>query len=182
MFIPPMPLGLIYEVQMKYRPSLLDNVQHWKVSEDDDEVNRFMQVIDEFSEMDIDQENEALEESHHPQLRNKNGKDSIVHPPNNQIPKGLVPLEKLFDQNDVPYKVAQKEGQTAVCKHNIGSPSQPRYINLSTHLSADQSAEYCNLMKQFADVFPWEYSDLKTYDKRIIQHKIPLVKDTIPFK
>eukprot|EP00253_Pinus_taeda_P030356 PITA_30356 len=27
-----------------------------------------------------------------------------------------------------------------------------------------------------------EYSDLKTYDKNIIQHKIPLEKDTIPFK
>jgi hypothetical protein len=37
-------------------------------------------------------------------------------------------------------------------------------------------------MKQFADVFAWEYSDLKTYDKNIIQHKIPLEKDTIPFK
>eukprot|EP00253_Pinus_taeda_P003642 PITA_03642 len=37
-------------------------------------------------------------------------------------------------------------------------------------------------MKQFADVFAWEYSDLKTYDKKIIQHKIPLEKDTIHFK
>eukprot|EP00253_Pinus_taeda_P002601 PITA_02601 len=37
-------------------------------------------------------------------------------------------------------------------------------------------------MKQFANVFAWEYSDLKTYDKKIIQHKIPLEKYTIPFK
>lgn len=37
-------------------------------------------------------------------------------------------------------------------------------------------------MEQFANVFAWEYSDLKTYDKKIIQHKIPLEKDTIPFK
>ena len=37
-------------------------------------------------------------------------------------------------------------------------------------------------MKQFADVFAWEYCDLKTHDKNIIQHKIPLEKDTIPFK
>jgi hypothetical protein len=140
MFIPPMPPRLVYEVQMKYRPSLPDNVQHWKVFEDDDEVNRFLQVIDEFSEMQIDQENEALEESPQSQLRNKIGKDSIVQLPSNHIPKGLIPLERLFDQNDVPYKAAQKEDQSAVCKHDIGSPGQPRYINLSTHLSADQSA------------------------------------------
>jgi len=37
-------------------------------------------------------------------------------------------------------------------------------------------------MKQFADVFAWEYGDLKTYEKKIIQHKIPLEKDTKPFK
>ena len=37
-------------------------------------------------------------------------------------------------------------------------------------------------MKEFADVFAWEYSDLKTYDIAIIQYRIPLEKDTIPFK
>ena len=82
----------------------------------------------------------------------------------------------------MPYKATQKEDQSAVCKYDIGSPDQPQYVNLSTHLSVDQSAEYCNLMRQFADVFAWEYRDLKTYDKDIIQHKIPLEKDTIPFK
>ena len=138
---------------MQYRPSLPDNVQHWKVFEDDDEVNRFLQVIDEFSEMQIDQENEALEESPHSQLRNKIGKDSIVQLPSNHIPKGLIPLERLFDQNDVTYKAAQKENQSTVCKNDIGSPGQPRYINMSSHLSANQSSEYCNLMKQFADAF-----------------------------
>ena len=74
----------------------------------------------------------------------------------------------------MPYKAAHR--------HNIGSPEQPRYINLSTNLSAAQCSEYYNLMKQFVDVFVWEYSDPKTYDKKIIQHKIPLEKDTIPFK
>jgi len=38
MLIPPMPPRLMYQVQVKYKPSLLDNVQHWKFFEDDDEV------------------------------------------------------------------------------------------------------------------------------------------------
>jgi len=37
-------------------------------------------------------------------------------------------------------------------------------------------------MRKFVDVFAWEYSDLNTYDKNIIQHKILLEKDTTPFK
>lgn len=86
-----------------------DNVQHWKAFEDDDEVNRFQQVIDEFYEKQIDQENESLEERPQSQLKNIIGKDSIVQLPSNHIPKGLVSLEKLFNQNDVPYKAAQKE-------------------------------------------------------------------------
>lgn len=63
---------------MKYRPSLPDNVQHWKFFNDDDEINRFLQVIDEFSEMQIDQENEVMEENPKSQLRNKIGKNTIV--------------------------------------------------------------------------------------------------------
>ena len=182
MFIPPMPPMLVYEVQIKYRPSLPNNGQHWKAFEDDDEVNRFLQVIDEFSEMKIDQKNETLEESPQPQLQNRIGQDSIVQLHNNRIPKGLVPLEKLFDHNDVHHKISQKEYQFVVHRHNIGSPDHPKDINLSAHLSAAQRSEYCTLMKQFADVFTLEYNDLKTYDKNIIQHKIPLEKDTIPFK
>ena len=37
-------------------------------------------------------------------------------------------------------------------------------------------------MKEFVDIFAWKYSDLKTYDTNIIQCRIPLEKDTIPFK
>ena len=37
-------------------------------------------------------------------------------------------------------------------------------------------------MKEFVDIFAWEYSDMKTYDTDTIQHRIPLEKDTIPFK
>jgi len=78
LFIPPSPPKLVYEIQMKYRPSLPDNVHHWKVFDDDEELNRFLQVIDEFFEMQIDQNNDALLEAPKSQLRDKIGKNSIV--------------------------------------------------------------------------------------------------------
>ena len=67
-------------------------------------------------------------------------------------------------------------------EHNIGSQYHPKFINLSSELIADQKSELCSLMKEFPDVFAWEYSDLKTYDIDIIQHRIPMEKDTIHFK
>ena len=63
MFIPPMPPKLNYEIQVKYRPSLPHNVKFWKVFENDDELSKFLQVVDEFFDMHIDQENLNLEES-----------------------------------------------------------------------------------------------------------------------
>jgi len=42
MFIPPMPPKLNYEIQVKYRPSLPDNVKFWRVFENDDELSKFL--------------------------------------------------------------------------------------------------------------------------------------------
>ena len=91
-------------------------------------------------------------------------------------------MEELFDHNDIPFKLAKRELDPTVQEQNIGSQSHPKLINLSTGLIAGQKSEFCSLMKEFANVFAWEYSDLKTYDTNIIQHRIPLQKDTNPFK
>ena len=63
LFVPPLPPRLSYDIQVKYRPSLPDNVKFWKVFENDDEISKFLQVVDEFSDMHIDQENLNMEES-----------------------------------------------------------------------------------------------------------------------
>ena len=48
MFIPPMPPRLNYEIQVKYRPSLPNNIKYWKVFEDDDKLSIFLRVIMNF--------------------------------------------------------------------------------------------------------------------------------------
>ena len=63
LFIPPLPPKLSYDVQVKCRPSLPDNVKFWRVFENDDEVGKFLQLVDEFSDMHIDRENLNMEES-----------------------------------------------------------------------------------------------------------------------
>ena len=115
-------------------------------------------------------------------MKDKVADQNIVQLPNNCINQGLVPLEEMFDHNDIPFKPAKKEIDPTVQERNIGIQSHPKLINLSTKLTTDQRSKFCNLIKAFVDVFTWEYSDLKTYDTNIIQYGIPLEKDTIPFK
>ncbi len=109
MFIPPMPPRISYEVQVKYRNSLPDNVKYWKVFEDDDELSRFLQVVDKFSDLHVDQENLNIDEFKKPKLKGKIGNHDIVQLPTNYIPRGLVPLDNFFDHNDVPHHPNKKQ-------------------------------------------------------------------------
>jgi hypothetical protein len=100
----------------------------------------------------------------------------------NRIPKGLVPLKNLFDNNDVAVKMEEKEEDSKVFQYNVASEQDPKYVNLASHLTEKQKVDYSELLKEFADIFSWKYDDLKTLNTEIIQHKIPLNKDTKPFR
>jgi ribonuclease HI len=181
-FIPPLPHKLSYEIQVKYRPSLPDNVKFWKVFEDDAELTRFLAVIDEFADLQIDQENEHDNKVEQPKLKRKIAAHEIVQLSTNRIPKGLVPLERLFDNNDVAVKLQSGEKESDVLQYNVASEQDPKHVNLASHLTEKQRADYGELLKEFADIFAWQYDDLKTFDTEVIQHKIPLNKDTKPFR
>jgi hypothetical protein len=97
----PLPPKIKYDVEIRYRSSVLDNIKHWKVFEDELEIKKILQFFDEFSTLHIDQDPDI--ESHpHPEIfLNKIANHPIIHLPSNHILKGLVPLEILFDGNDV---------------------------------------------------------------------------------
>jgi hypothetical protein len=110
-----------YEVEIRYRPSVPDNIKHWKVFEDDLEIEKFLRSVDEFSALHIDQD-PNIEIHPHPEVfLNKIANHHIIHLPSNHIPKGLVPLEILFDGNDVAVKGSVSNGDDDTAKCNIGT-------------------------------------------------------------
>jgi ribonuclease HI len=42
----PLPPKFRYDVEVKYRPSIPDNVKHWKVFEDDLEIKKFLETVE----------------------------------------------------------------------------------------------------------------------------------------
>jgi hypothetical protein len=96
--------------------------------------------------------------------------------------KGLVPLERLFDRNDVAVKVKGSADDADVTKCNIGMEKDPKFVKLSSSLSREQREKYVEILKEFADIFSWTYEDLRTYDTSIIEHMIPLKEETKQFR
>ena len=109
------------------------------------------------------------------------GKD-IIQLKNNFVPRGLIPLEKCFYQNDVAKNPKVKPVENAVEDRNIGTEENPKIIKLSKKLPEKEKEEYVKLMKKYTDVFAWSYEDLKEYDTSIIQHTIPIKPGEKPFK
>jgi hypothetical protein len=178
----PLPPKFKNDVEIRYRPSVPDNIKHWKVFEDDLEIRKFLESVDEFSTFHIDQDPDPEGDPHLEVFLNKIANHHIVQLPSNHIPKGLVPLERLFDGNDVAVKGKVSNEDAKVTKCNIGTEEDPKFIKLSSNLSREQRAKYTELLKEFVDVFAWTYKYLKTYDTSVIEHKIPLKEEAKPFR
>jgi hypothetical protein len=98
-------------------------------------------------------------------------------PRSHMIPKGLTNLENIFNLRE-RFK-GSKSAKTGIsCPMyktiNLGTPKNPKNINLDKTIYKEEMKAYIKLFKQYQDVFAWSYQDIKTYDTSIIQHTIPL--------
>ena len=44
----PLDVKTTYDVQIKHRPSIPDNIKHWQVFEDNREIKKFLECMEEF--------------------------------------------------------------------------------------------------------------------------------------
>jgi hypothetical protein len=100
----------------------------------------------------------------------------------NILPRGLVPLEDLFDNDDVAKKPKIEAHGQEVEDCNIGTEEKPKMVKLSKSLPPEQKLKYIGIFKEYSDIFAWSYKDLKAYDTNIIQHRIPIKEDQKPFR
>ena len=77
-----------YEVEIRHRIAIPDNITHWQVFEDDQQVKNFIELKEEFENIQVDQQN---------MLAESKGNSEFLQLKKNSIPKGLIPLEFFFD-------------------------------------------------------------------------------------
>ena len=73
----------------------------------------------------------------------------IIQLKSNYILKGLVPLEKLFENNDVAKNPGVKPSHENVEDVNVGTEKEPTIVKLSTKLSVEAKEKYVKLLKQY---------------------------------
>lgn len=168
----PMNSSNKFEIHVKHRPAILDNHRHWKVFQDDEEIKDFLLNQGKFKETLIDVENDEIKGNGTEEVQSN--QMDVLQLKNNIIPKGLIPLEERFDQDDVARKPTLQLTEKGVEEVNIGTTVNPKLVKLSKALPPKIKDKYISLMASFADVFSWDYFDLKTYDTNIIQHTIPI--------
>ena len=201
-----------FTAEIRHRPAILDNVKNWQVFDNDNQINNFLTLEEEFSSTNIDGdavsefdtnqiETEILVENAtqmlHPMKLTKEeiqdlkeidvdeiieGESEIINLKDNHLPKRLTPLEDLFDFNDIPKKPQMEPLKVDIEDYNIGTKENSKMVKLSKSLPLDQKLKCVELIKEFQDVFAWSYEDLKSYDTSVIQHTIPLKENKKPFK
>ena len=135
----------------------------------------------EFENCAIDEE-EVVDQAKEGPFINSIVDHEIMQLKNNCIPKGLVPLEKLFDNNDVAKSPGVKPSHKDVEDVNIGTEQEPKQVKISKKLPVEVKRKYVDLLKKYSDVFAWSYDDLKVYDTSVIKHTTPLKENEKPFK
>ena len=183
-----------YTVEVKRKPTILDNIRYWQVIGNDDQIEEFLQCKNDFKCTNIDLENEDenvntsdfgndnVNKIDSGELREDEIESDVFHLKSNVLPRGLVPLEDLFYFNYVAKKPKIKANGKEVEDVNIGIEEKPRIVKLSKSLPPEQKLKYIEIFKEYSDVFYWGYEDLKSYDTSIIQHRIPIKEDQKPFR
>jgi hypothetical protein len=156
-------------MEVLFRPSIPDNLEHWQVFEDDDQIIRFMENRKEFTDTQVAFLVDSMD-------------FEIINLQNNTLPKGCIPLENLFDRHDVfKGKRTNKQAEEAL-EFNIGTEMDPRMVKIGKGTTKKERKEILELIREFRDTFAWNYDDLKAYKGDVIQHVIPLVEGAKPFR
>ena len=123
-----------YTIEVKHRPAIPNNVKYLQVFQDDDHIEDFLTLSGDYENMIIEEEEEEekaetakIEELPDDELQNNTkllnhlGDKEIIQLKSNYFPKGLVPLEELFDQNGVAKAPGVIPVGTEVEDFNIGT-------------------------------------------------------------
>jgi hypothetical protein len=105
----------------------------------------------------------------------------IIDFPDVPLPKGVIPLERLFDRNDMYKGKSSRKIDNEVIEFNIDIEESPKMVKFGKGTTPDEREKLISLIREFNNVFTWSYEYMKAYQEGVIHHVIPLKEGTKPF-
>ena len=165
-------------MEVQNRPSILDNVENWQVFEDDKDILNFMLSEDKYHGQEMDY-NDLIETI--------NGKETIfgqeiMQLKTNKVPKGLVVLKIIFDNQDRVKPRTRDPKPQELEEINLGTTKAPKKVYVGQYLPVEIRKPLIDLLKKYRHAFAWSYDDFKAYREYLFQHVIPLKDNVKPFR
>jgi hypothetical protein len=111
-----------------------DNVEHWQVFDDDAQIIRFINNLQEFSKNEIDW------------TKGVENKEQLIE---NMLLSILVPLERMFDRHDMYKEKKEMVKPNEYMEVNIGSPEIPKIVKIGKGTSSKERREIENLIIEY---------------------------------
>ena len=65
---------------------------------------------------------------------------------------------------------------------NIGDGDRPRPTFISANLDPKYKQELKSLLKEYKDCFAWEYYEMSSLDRSIVEHRLPIKLGYRPYQ
>ena len=65
---------------------------------------------------------------------------------------------------------------------DIGDGDRPRLTFISTNLDPEYKQELKKLLKEYKDCFAWEYYEMSSLDRSIVEHRLHIKPGYRPYK
>jgi ribonuclease HI len=144
----------LYKVEVKFRPSVTKNMEHWKVFYSEDQISCFLQNKGEFSKTQIN-------------LLSQGEDVEIMDIPNEPLPKAIVPLEKTNYRNEMYKGKESSKIEDEIIEFNIGTKESQKMVKFGKGTTPDEREKLITLIREFKDVFSWSYEYLKAYQEDV---------------
>jgi ribonuclease HI len=128
------PFHDLCKMEVLFRPSIPENLEHWQVFEDDDQIISFMESSKEFTDSQVSFLADSMDLE-------------VINLQSNTLPKGCIPLENLFDRHDVfKGKRTNKQAEESL-EFNIGIEMDPRMVKIGKGTTEKERKEILALIR-----------------------------------
>ena len=96
---------------------------------------------------------------------------TLSHGPSNSISSGRSDLNNV-----------NRPTGDMVIQIDVGSQDHPKPISISENLSFTEREELIALIREYIDVFAWNYEDMHVLDPQIAMHRLNIKPNVKPVK